>query len=82
LSDVSAIGTAVWAVGYYYSTPELTRTLIERWDGKRWSVVRSRNPSKEFNQLGSITNISNALWSVGYFGNSNVAHTLVESMCH
>jgi hypothetical protein len=83
LFDVSArAGTDVWAVGYYYSTPELTRTLIERWDGKRWNVVPSRNPSKEFNQLGSITKVSNTLWSVGYFGNSNAAHTLVESLCH
>jgi hypothetical protein len=83
LSDASALaGTDVWAVGSYYSTAELTRTLIERWDGKRWSVVPSRNPSKEFNQLASITNISNTLWSVGYFGTSNAAHTLVESLCH
>jgi hypothetical protein len=83
LFDVSArAGNDVWTFGYYYSTPELTRTLIERWDGKQWNVVPSRNPSKEFNRLGNITEVSNTLWSVGYFGNSNVAHTLVESLCH
>jgi hypothetical protein len=83
LSDVSALGgTDVWAVGSYYITPELTRTLIQRWDGKRWSVVPSPNPSKEFNQLASVTQVSNTLWSVGYFGTSNAAHTLVESLCH
>jgi len=82
LSDVSALaGTDVWAVGSYYITPELTRTLIQRWDGKHWSVVPSPNPSKEFNQLASITNVSKIVWSVGYFGTSNVAHTLVESLC-
>jgi hypothetical protein len=83
LFDVSArAGTDVWAVGYYYNTPEFYRTLVERWDGKRWSVVPSHNPSKEFNQLASITKVSNTLWSVGNFATSNVAHTLVESLCH
>jgi hypothetical protein len=82
LFDVSAIGTDVWAVGYYYNTPEFTKTLVERWDGKRWSVVPSPSPSKEFNQLASMTKVLNTMWSVGYFGTSNVAHTLVESLCH
>jgi hypothetical protein len=29
-----------------------------------------------------MTKIANTLRSVGYFGTSNVAHTLVESLCH
>jgi hypothetical protein len=83
LSDVSALaGADVWAVGSYHNTPEFTRTLIQRWDGTRWRVVPSPSPSKEFNRLGSITKVSNTAWSVGYFGTSNAAHTLVESLCH
>ncbi len=82
LFDVAAGGGNVWAIGYYIvPSAEIYRTLIERWDGKRWSVVHSPNPSKRFDQLQSITTISNSLWSVGWYGNANLAHTLVESLC-
>jgi hypothetical protein len=82
LSGVSAFsGTDVWAVGSYSNSAGLSKTLAERWDGARWRVGSTRNPSKEFNQLVSITEVTNALWSVGYFGTSKVANTLVESLC-
>jgi hypothetical protein len=82
-ADVTASSaTDVWAVGDTTGSSGLTTTLIEQWDGTQWSLVTSPNPSKEFNQLGGITAISGALWSVGYSGTSSGANTLVESSCY
>jgi hypothetical protein len=82
LSDVSArTGTEVWAAGSYFKSG-IAQTLVERWDGERWSVVPSPNPGKQWDQLQSITKISNTLWSVGNFESANIGHTLVESFCH
>lgn len=82
LADVAAgAGTDAWAVGSYSNSAGFTKTLIERWDGTQGSVVQSPDPSKEFNQLESITGISNTLLSLGYFGTSSLANTLVEALC-
>lgn len=71
----------VWAVGSYSNLLGLSQTLIEQWNGTDWNVVTSPNPSSEFNQLASIAEVSNTLWSVGYFATSSVANTLVETAC-
>lgn len=82
LSDVAArAGTDVWAVGSYFKSG-VAQTLAERWDGKRWSIVPSPDPGTQWDELHKMTKIGNTLWSVGYFENANIAHTLVESVCH
>jgi hypothetical protein len=69
LTSVTATSSKdVWAVGFdrgldspQTSTPG--RTLIEHWNGTRWSVVSSPDPSSTF---------GNALWSVKAVSASNV----------
>ena len=49
LSGVAAISTKnVWAVGTYVNSNEVYQTLIEHWNGKAWSVVKSPNKSGAF----------------------------------
>ena len=82
LSDVAALaGNDVWAAGTYFKSG-IAQTLVEHWDGKRWNIAPSPNPGKQWDELHKMTKIANTLWSVGYFENANVAHTLVESLCH
>jgi hypothetical protein len=61
-----------WAVGYYQGTQtnNLSRTLIERWDGTSWSVVTSPNAVSPVpnNYLTGITCTSATnCWAVGYY---------------
>lgn len=82
--DNSFKGTAalspndVWAVGatsLFSSSPQPT-TLIEHWNGTRWSIVKSPNatgvPSTNIinsNVLNAVTATStNDVWAVGYTG--------------
>jgi hypothetical protein len=59
-----------WAVGYRETTGG-NRTLIEHWDGTRWSVVRSRNVAT-YNELLAVAAVSaDDVWAVGHFLNAN-----------
>src|SRR5437667_10982808 len=56
----------VWAVGVSYNT-ELTlgSTLIEHWNGSRWSLVPTPNPSSSVNRLIAVPAVSqNGIWAV------------------
>ena len=68
LHSVSALSeNDVWAVGVSYNT-ELTlgSTLIEHWNGSRWSVVPSPNPSSSVNKLNAVAAVSpNDVWASG-----------------
>ena len=45
LSSVSCLSiTSCFAVGTYFKSG-ISRTLVERWDGTRWSIVSSPNPA-------------------------------------
>lgn len=79
LNAVSAVSsTNVWAVGIQDTNGSVTsnRTLIEHWDGTKWSVVPSPNASIEGDELYGVAAISaNDVWAVGYFENN--AETLI-----
>jgi hypothetical protein len=63
-----------WAVGTF-TTNELTLSLIEHWDGTRWSAVPDvpRQVSVA-NELRAITAISaNDIWAVGQFDQGGVS---------
>ena len=68
LHGVSALAeNDVWAVGVSYNT-ELTlgSTLIEHWNGSRWWVVPSPNPSSSVNKLNAVAAVSATdVWAVG-----------------
>ena len=71
-----------WVAGEYHDgSSGIVHTLIERWDGKQWSVVPSPNPGAGNNVLASVavTDAQHA-WVAGYYQTSagEPSHTLVE----
>jgi len=72
--------TLVWAVGAFLNTSGVYQTLVERWNGTRWSVVSSPNAGSAVNVLNGITAIaSNNIWAVGYYQNAGGhTQTLIE----
>lgn len=67
---ISATSTDVWAVGGHRINGRHERTLTERWNGLRWSIVSSPNAGKgEENQLYGVAALSNSnVWAVGGHG--------------
>src|SRR5438034_9070727 len=57
----------VWAVGVSSNTEcTLGSTLIEHWNGSRWSVVPSPNTSSSVNMINAVAAVSaNDVWAVG-----------------
>src|SRR2546430_71408 len=60
LHSVSALAeNDVWEVGVSYNTERtLGSTLIEHWNGSRWSVVPSPNPSSSVNMINAVAAVS------------------------
>src|SRR5207302_5510463 len=71
--------TNVWAVGFYASTSGVTQTLVEHWNGKLWSVVKSPSPASVNNELYSVAAVSASnVWAVGFSTTNTTDHTLIE----
>ena len=70
LHSVSAVsGNDVWAVGASHNGSLPSRTLIQHWDGAKWSIVPSPSPDTQFNELRGVAALSaNDVWAVGYRG--------------
>jgi hypothetical protein len=67
-----------WAFGFYEKTTTSFRTLIEHWNGVRWSVYRSPNSGSGENTLAAAVAVTASdIWAVGYRG-THVRRTLVE----
>src|SRR5437879_10432175 len=66
----------VWAVGWAYNSRlGAYRTLIEHWNGTKWSVVKSQNA----NFLNGVAVVApNDVWAVGQAATGNTSNTLVE----
>jgi hypothetical protein len=73
LSGVAAVSaTDVWAVGRYF-TDSKALTLIEHWNGTKWSVVANPNPSPTDNFLNGVAAVSkNNVWTVGWYENNSL----------
>ena len=74
LQGVTAVSPSdIWAVGYgglHIGIPQ--ETLIEHWNGTRWSIVPSPNGGSPNNNLTSVTAISSTdAWAVGHYYNVN-----------
>ena len=67
LTSVDAVSSSdAWAVGSY-RTATSRKTLIERWNGNSWSVVKSPNPASFGNSLlGVAATGPNDVWAVGW----------------
>jgi hypothetical protein len=73
LSGVLALSaTDVWATGMFSNNGDVgtytSKTLIEHWDGRQWSVAASPNPGSSTNYLLGLTATNeNDIWAVGYY---------------
>jgi hypothetical protein len=87
LNSVAAISTNdVWAAGYYITNTlsssgtlsPVLRTLVQRWDGTRWTSYASPNEGSDDNVLRGVSAVSSQdAWAVGEFRNSaGVSQTL------
>ncbi len=66
LSDVTFVSAnESWAVGDLGSALHANRTLIERFDGSRWSVVSSPSQGTSNNALDGVSVTSGGGWAVG-----------------
>jgi hypothetical protein len=67
LSGVTAVSASdVWAVGSSRVDGSAAETLIEHWNGSRWTVIPSPNQTKVFSVLNAVTAVSaNDIWAVG-----------------
>ena len=68
LNGVAAVASNdVWAVGSYSNNPQLpdTNTLIEHWNGTKWSVITS--PSSGELDGVAVFSATDA-WTVGWYG--------------
>jgi hypothetical protein len=78
-----ASATACMAVGYYYNSSSISRTLTEAWDGTSWTGVPSRNPgpASDSSLLTDVSCVSaTACTAVGWSLVSESRYkTLVES---
>jgi hypothetical protein len=83
LDGVAAISSHdVWAVGSYSDNQQVpdTETLIEHWNGTKWSIVSSPSPGGYTNILtGVAANSANDVWAVGnYSPSGGSTPTLIE----
>lgn len=62
----------VWAAGDFLNPSGPEQTLIEHWNGHKWSIVSSPSPGSALNFLFGITAASaNSVWAVGGFQNTS-----------
>src|ERR1051326_3882296 len=75
--DVSGLASNdVWTAGYYAGTGYGSKTLIEHWNGVRWT--RFASPSKPYSILFGVAALSaNDVWTVGYW-TPDTDKTLIE----
>jgi len=65
-SATAVSASDVWAVGIQQDQSGVFGTLIEHFDGKRWSVVPSPNPGRFGNQLYGVAAAGPSdIWAVG-----------------
>ena len=80
LGGVAAVSASdIWAVGGSI-TNTTSSTLIEHWNGSKWSIVSSPNPGTTYNVLRGVAAVSaNDIWAVGEFVTGNTGpKTLIE----
>jgi hypothetical protein len=80
LFSASALSaTDVWAVGIRQDQRGRFGTLVEHWDGRRWSVVPSPDPGTSGNQLFAVSAAGREdVWAVGQRNDDSSDRPLVE----
>lgn len=87
LSVLQAVSAAsagdVWAVGVSHDGTLPSRTLIQHWDGTRWSIVPSPSPDTQLNELRGVAALAaNDAWAVGYRGGTHTETPLETLILH
>jgi hypothetical protein len=81
LSAVAALSSSMaWAVGWWESASR-TGTLIERWNGTAWDIVKSPNPARGFPGLEAVAAPSpSSAWAVGFIEDvsADTSTTLID----
>jgi hypothetical protein len=68
-----------WIVGAYNNASNIQQTLIEHWNGSKWSIVASPNVASLFNVLTAVSATSaRDIWAVGNSSGINGYQTLIE----
>lgn len=78
LNAVAAVSAHdIWAVGGFHNqTTGAQQTLIEHWNGTRWQIVASPNPSSTYNVLNAVVAVSaRDVWAVGYSASASGVST-------
>ncbi len=80
-SVITFSATDAWAVGSYdkgISSPGYS--LVEHWNGTKWSIVSSPNPASNNNVLGSVISVPGTkhLWAVGFGFDGTNTQSLIE----
>jgi hypothetical protein len=57
---------------------EPLRTLIERWNGTKWTVVPSPTPGSGSNLNAAAVASADSVWAVGQLSENYVGRTLIE----
>ncbi len=74
--------TACTAVGYYANSSGLDVTLAERWNGTKWAIQSTPNPSGNGISNGELEGVScpslTACTATGYYFSSSAEATLAE----
>ncbi|HZU67369.1 MAG TPA: hypothetical protein VFA09_08825 [Ktedonobacteraceae bacterium] len=79
LSSIAAVNANnLWAVGGFSSNSNSQQTLVEHWNGSKWSVVKSPNPTgSTVNNLSGVAVASaNDVWAAG--SGNGFSTTLIE----
>lgn len=72
--------TNCWAIGYYTTSSDLDKTLAEHWNGTKWQVKPTPNPSRS--RLGVLNGVAcngpTNCTAIGYSGRGSDIVTLAE----
>ena len=81
LYSVAAVSPSeAWAVGWW-SSANVSHTLVERWDGARWMTVPSVDPPDASSSLNAVAAVSSGdVWAVGFAYERSTIRTLVEHL--
>lgn len=81
LADISGSSSSdLWAVGSFVNSSGVVSTLIEHWDGSKWTAVPSPSPGASYSSLLDVAAPSASLaWAVGSQATqTGVFKTLIE----
>jgi hypothetical protein len=80
LFGITAISASnLWAVGV--SVNNHTQTLIEHWNGTKWSIFPSPTPGTNGGLSAVAASSAHNVWAVGSYSNGRVDRTLTEFFC-